>query len=151
MSRVVEYRETGWSDRASVCLAIESTGKIITSAGVIMSISFAGLLIPRTVVLNQYGFSLFVGVFLDTFLVRTFIVPAIITAAGNLSFRGRDLNWWPRLMPVPVLSPEDEDKALWEGCWSPRQYSGWKKTGNDGTLNNGGGTAIIMKSQEEAL
>ena len=32
----------GWSNRAAVCLAVEKTGNIITAAGLIMSISFAG-------------------------------------------------------------------------------------------------------------
>ena len=69
----------GWSDRASVCLAIEKTADIITSAGVIMAISFAGLLIPKTTVLNQYGFSssISIGVVFDTFLIRTIVAPVI--------------------------------------------------------------------------
>jgi RND superfamily putative drug exporter len=62
MTRVVEMRKIGWSDHAAVCLAIDKTGGIITSAGLIMAISFAGLLIPKTTVLNQYGFALFMGV-----------------------------------------------------------------------------------------
>ncbi len=70
MSRVVEFRKQGWSDRAAMCLAIEKTGSIITSAGLIMCVSFAGLLLTNTLVLQQYGFSLFIGVFIDTFIVR---------------------------------------------------------------------------------
>jgi uncharacterized membrane protein YdfJ with MMPL/SSD domain len=62
MSRMVEFRKMGWSDRAAICLAVEKSGSIITAAGVIMSVSFAGLLIPKTTVLNQYGFVLFMGV-----------------------------------------------------------------------------------------
>jgi hypothetical protein len=53
MSRVVEFRRRGWSDRAAVCLALERTGSIITCAGVIMAVSFAGLFVPATLVLNQ--------------------------------------------------------------------------------------------------
>ena len=53
VARVVEFRRLGWSDRASVCLAVEKTGGIISVAGLIMVVSFAGLLIPKTVVLNQ--------------------------------------------------------------------------------------------------
>ena len=83
MTRVVEYRKQGWSDRASVCLAVEKTGNIITCAGLIMSISFAGLLIPQTVVLNQYGFILFIGVAIDTFIIRTLIVPAVFVLIDN--------------------------------------------------------------------
>ena len=35
----------GWSNRAAVCLAVEKTGNVITAAGLIMSISFAGELL----------------------------------------------------------------------------------------------------------
>ena len=39
-----------------------------------------GLLLPETTVLNQFGFVLFIGVAIDTFIVRTVIVPAAVTA-----------------------------------------------------------------------
>ena len=45
-----------------------------------MSISFAGLLIPKAIVLNQYGLSLFLGVAFDTFIIRTILMPAIVAA-----------------------------------------------------------------------
>jgi uncharacterized membrane protein YdfJ with MMPL/SSD domain len=43
LSQVLEFRQMGWSDRASVCLGVEKTGGVITAAGLIMSISFAGI------------------------------------------------------------------------------------------------------------
>lgn len=114
MSRVVEYRRLGWSDRAAMCLAVEKTGGIITAAGVIMSISFAGLLLPKTTVLNQYGFSLFMGVAIDTFVVRTVLVPAVVCLLGH-----SETNWWPAKMPPVILTPEEEFKALMAGQWAP--------------------------------
>ena len=44
MDRVTEFRMQGWSDRTAVCLAVEKTGAIITVAGLIMAVSFVGLL-----------------------------------------------------------------------------------------------------------
>ena len=64
MSRVADFRARGWSDRAAMCLAVEKTGGIITTAGLIMIVSFVGMLIPQTIVLNQYGFALLVGLVL---------------------------------------------------------------------------------------
>ena len=56
MFRVVEFRKIGWSDRASVCLAVEKTGNIISIAGLIMSVSFAGMLLVRILTLSQVTF-----------------------------------------------------------------------------------------------
>lgn len=120
MARVVEYRRLGWSDRAAVCLAIEKTASIITSAGTIMSISFAGLLIPKTVVLNQYGFSLFIGVALDTFLIRTIVVPVVMTVISGDDWKQSQANWWPGKMPrLAYASAKEEDEALRRGLWVP--------------------------------
>lgn len=118
MTRMMEFRRLGWSDRASICLAIQKTGYIITTAGLIMSISFAGLLIPPTIVLNQYGFALFLGVAIDTFVIRTILMPAVIAAFGTHT----NVFWWPTRMPAVVLSLEQEQDALWKGYWNPRRF-----------------------------
>lgn len=105
MLRVVEFRKMGWSDRASVCLAVERSGSIVTAAGIIMSISFAGLLGASTVVLNQYGFILFIGVAIDTFLIRTIVVPAVFTvlSGSRAAFA---------LVLPPKLNNDDNPAAL---------------------------------------
>jgi uncharacterized membrane protein YdfJ with MMPL/SSD domain len=121
VSRVREFRQLGWSDRASVCLAVEATGGVITAAGLIMCVSFCGLLIPKTVVLNQYGFTLFIGVAFDTFLMRPIIVPAIIAILGSVS--SRQLNWYPSKMPPQLLSEEEEEHALAAGCVAPQELA----------------------------
>jgi hypothetical protein len=51
-------------------------------------------------VLVQYGFLLGFAVLLDTFVVRTALVPALLHLAGNY-------NWWPGRMPVPTLTVDD--------------------------------------------
>lgn len=119
MSRMVEFRRMGWSENMSTCLAVEKTGYIITTAGLIMSVSFAGLLIPKPIVLNQYGFSLFLGVAFDTFVIRTILMPAIVAIFKNNS----RLFWWPITMPPIVLANyEIEKEAILAGYWSPDDY-----------------------------
>ena len=130
MSRVVELRAAGWSDRAATCLAVEKSGGIITTAGLIMAVSFVGLLIPKTVVLNQYGFSLFIGVMLDTFVMRPILVPALLTLGGGV---GERVNWWPSKMPPAVLSEEGEEAALRGGAWALPA----------GAANAGGGGLVV--------
>ena len=115
---VCEFRELGWSDRAAASLAVGRTAGVITTAGVIMTISFGGLLVPKILVVNQYGFALFVGVLIDTFVIRPIVVPAILSASP----REAQWNWAPHRMPAPALSETDEQAALAAGCDEPSQF-----------------------------
>ena len=71
--------------------------------------------------LNQYGFTLFIGVAFDTFVIRPVIVPAIIAILGSVS--SRQLNWYPSVMPPQLLSDEEEDHALAAGCMAPQELA----------------------------
>jgi RND superfamily putative drug exporter len=75
--------------RAGMLRALTATGGVITSAGVLLAAVFAVLGVLPLVVLAQLGAVIFVGVLLDTLLVRTVLVPALALALG-------DRFWWPR-------------------------------------------------------
>lgn len=78
-------------DSASACrTAVASTGGVITSAGIILAGTFAILATFPLVAIVQIGFIVSVGILIDTFLVRTVLVPGIITLLG-------DWNWWPKI------------------------------------------------------
>jgi RND superfamily putative drug exporter len=76
-------------DRVGVRTAVAKTGGIITSAGIIMAGTFAAMMSGSILGLVQIGFAVAVGVLLDTFVVRTALVPAIAVLLGRWS-------WWPR-------------------------------------------------------
>jgi RND superfamily putative drug exporter len=88
IAKVYEYMEKGFSTSAAITKGMYRTGNIITGAGIIMGVSFIGQLFSQITLLNQIGTILVSSVLLDTFLVRTVMVPAILQLIG-------DWNWWP--------------------------------------------------------
>eukprot|EP01147_Barroeca_monosierra_P007775 gene7775-635_t len=124
LGRVVEFRQHGYDDRESVLLGLARTGRVITAAGVIMAIAFLGLLFSHEPLVQQLAFLIIVAVLIDTFVVRTILVPSMMAILGNV-------NWWPRAMPefltkqqpvrssrIPSLSPnfsqQDFDEPRWK-------------------------------------
>jgi RND superfamily putative drug exporter len=87
MSRVREEARTHGT-REGVLRALSATGPVITSAGVILAGTFSVLMtLPVTFAFN-IGFMVAVGILLDTFVVRTIMVPAAVELLG-------DRVWWP--------------------------------------------------------
>ena len=82
-----EAREHG--TRTGMLRALTATGGVITSAGILLAAVFAVLGVLPLVVLAQLGAIIFVGVLLDTLVVRTVLVPALALTLG-------DTFWWPR-------------------------------------------------------
>jgi RND superfamily putative drug exporter len=87
MSRVrEEARRHG--TREGVLRALAATGPVITSAGLILAGTFSVLMtLPVTFAFN-IGFMVAVGILLDTFIVRTIMLPAAVEIIG-------DQIWWP--------------------------------------------------------
>jgi RND superfamily putative drug exporter len=82
-----EAREHG--TRTGMLRALTATGGVITSAGILLAAVFAVLGVLPLVVLAQLGAVIFVGVLLDTLVVRTVLVPALALSLGERF-------WWPR-------------------------------------------------------
>jgi putative drug exporter of the RND superfamily len=87
MSRVrEEARRHG--TREGMLRALGATGPVITSAGIILAGTFSVLMtLPVTFTFNL-GFLVALGILLDTFVVRTIMVPAAVELIG-------DTIWWP--------------------------------------------------------
>jgi RND superfamily putative drug exporter len=68
--------------------ALAVTGGVITSAGIVLAGTFSVLAVLPLTFLTELGFVVAFGVLLDTFLVRSILVPAIALTLGNKF-------WWP--------------------------------------------------------
>ncbi|GAA5160406.1 MMPL family transporter [Ornithinimicrobium tianjinense] len=79
----------GHGTRDGVLRALGATGGVITSAGILLAAVFAVLGVLPLVVLAQIGVVICIGVLLDTLVVRTILVPAIVRVLGERF-------WWPR-------------------------------------------------------
>ncbi|MFE5871265.1 MMPL family transporter [Streptomyces roseifaciens] len=88
MHRAREERLKGADSSEAALTALRTTGGVITSAGVVLAATFAVLATLPLVALVEMGFIIAVGVLLDTFLVRTYLV----TSASLLLKRWM---WWP--------------------------------------------------------
>ena len=68
--------------------AVSATGGVITSAGIVLAAVFCVLGVLPLIVLTQLGIIVGLGILLDTFVVRTLVIPALFALIG-------DRIWWP--------------------------------------------------------
>ncbi len=92
------------SAKESIVKGFASSARVVTAAAVIMIAVFAGFIFNHDQTIKAIGLGLAVGVFVDAFIVRMTLVPAI------LSILGRSAWWMPRWMDkvVPKISIEGE-------------------------------------------
>jgi RND superfamily putative drug exporter len=87
LARIREERATH-PTTAAVTTALERTGGVITSAGLVLAATFSVLMAVPLEALFQVGFVVALGLLADTFLVRALLVPSIAVLLG-------ERNWWP--------------------------------------------------------
>ena len=74
--------------RDGMVRAVSATGGVITSAGVVLAAVFCVLGVLPLIVLTQVGIIVGLGILLDTFVVRTLVIPALFALIGPKI-------WWP--------------------------------------------------------
>jgi RND superfamily putative drug exporter len=87
ISRIREYWLHTHNNRASVAFGLEKTGRLITSAALIMVVAFSGFMVGHEIQLKEFGFGLLAAIALDATLIRVILVPSIMELMG-------DWNWW---------------------------------------------------------
>ena len=87
LGRIKEYVERGQDTDTAVRRGLQHTGRIITSAALLMVIVFGCFAAARIGRVEQIGFALSMAVFIDATAVRCLLVPATMTLLGRW-------NWW---------------------------------------------------------
>ena len=113
MSRVREEAALRGT-REGILRGIVSTGPVITSAGLILAGTFIVLTTLPVWLLFELGFTVALGVLIDTFVVRTAVVPAITSLLG-------DRSWWPSRPEAGGVVPAGSSPTLeFAGLTGPR-------------------------------
>jgi RND superfamily putative drug exporter len=92
LARIAEARRLGLTNDEAVVVGMQRSGRIITSAALILVVVFVGLLAGDLLLVKEMGVALIVAVVIDVTLVRLLLVPATMTLLG-------DWNWWA---PAPL-------------------------------------------------
>ena len=77
-----------YGTRGGIVRAVSATGAVITSAGIVLAAVFCVLGVLPLIALTQLGIIVGLGILLDTFVVRTVVIPALFTLIGPAI-------WWP--------------------------------------------------------
>ncbi|MBB5933051.1 MMPL family transporter [Streptomyces zagrosensis] len=88
MHRMREEAMKGASTPQAALTALHTTGGVIASAGLVLAATFAVLATMPMTMMLELGFIIAVGVLLDTFLVRTYLVTSASLLLGRWI-------WWP--------------------------------------------------------
>jgi RND superfamily putative drug exporter len=93
LTRIREEATKGKRLHDAIVGAIEQTGAVITAAAIILAGSLGALMISSDLLLKQLGFSFAFAILIDALVVRTYIVPAVMSRMGKW-------NWYN---PIPLL------------------------------------------------
>ncbi|WP_031476955.1 MMPL family transporter [Streptomyces bicolor] len=107
MHRMREECLNGAEPATAALTALRTTGGVIASAGLVLAATFAVLTSMPLVPLVELGFVIAVGVLLDTFLVRTYLVTS-----ASVALRRRV--WWPGRLartPEPPVPPKEPERV----------------------------------------
>ena len=122
LSRIREHYDRVGENRTAVAVGLQATARLITGAALIMVVVFSGFASGQLSAFEQMGFGLAVAVLLDATIVRSILVPAVMTLLGSA-------NWyfpsWLHWLPDVRIDGEVERPT------SPAPRSGLLSPGDD--------------------
>ena len=132
------WKEARWRRvPEAIAVATPSAAKAITVAGMALAASFALLAIVPLDAFQEFAFVMVVGVLIDTFIVRSLLIPALTALVGERA-------WWPGRPAASISSEAFEERVAERGRRSrserrsgrPRRR--WRRSASESTSASGG-------------
>ncbi len=109
LSRIRERYDQEHSTADAVAHGVASTARIITGAALIIVVVFVGFARGQLVMFQQMGFGVAVALLLDATVIRSVVLPSLLTLLGDRSwYLPRWLAWLPQLSIEPGAAPGPE-------------------------------------------
>ena len=87
LGRIKEARDRGASDRESVAIGLERTGRIVTAAALLFCVAIGAFATSQIIFIKQVGLGTALAVLLDATIIRALLVPSLMELLGRW-------NWW---------------------------------------------------------
>ncbi|MDX6418133.1 MAG: putative drug exporter of the superfamily [Trebonia sp.] len=117
VSRIKEEYTRNGDARRAVRRGTGLSARVVTAAALIMFSIFAAFMFTKDPTIKAIGFSFAAGVFLDAFVVRLTLVPAVMAIAGSRIWYHP--KWFARYVPDPDIEGERLDRQIAEGELAP--------------------------------
>jgi uncharacterized membrane protein YdfJ with MMPL/SSD domain len=92
LGRIKEGHDRGLDNREAVASGLQSTGRLVTAAALMVAVALGAFGTSHVVFLKELGMGTAVAVLIDAFIIRALLVPALMALLG-------DWNWWS---PAPL-------------------------------------------------
>ena len=87
LSRIKEAYDSGMSNRESVAVGLERTGRIVSAAALLFSVAIGAFATSEVIFIKQVGLGTAFAVLIDATLIRALLVPSLMELLG-------EWNWW---------------------------------------------------------
>ena len=87
LGRIKEARDGGLPDDEAVATGLARTGRVVTAAAILLAVAIGAFSTSSISFIQQIGVATATGVLVDAFIVRTLLVPSLMTLLGRW-------NWW---------------------------------------------------------
>lgn len=106
LSRIKEDYEQMGNNVASICHGIAHSSKIITSAAIVVILICFSFISAEIILVKAFGLGIAIAIFIDAFLIRTILVPAVMTLLGKWNWYLP--KWLDRILPNLAFKTKDD-------------------------------------------